>query len=40
MHKVLLCQLHEEVGIKLDVEVKVARGLLGRRNVQVQGLVE
>jgi len=40
MHEVLLCELHEEVGIELDVEVEVARGLLGRGNVQVQGLVE
>lgn len=40
MHEVLLCKLHEKVGIELDVEVEVTRGLFGRRNVQVQSLVE
>ena len=40
MGQVLLGELHEEVGVELDVEVEVADGGLGRLNVEVEGRVE
>jgi len=38
--KVLLGKLHEEVGIQSNVELEVARGLLGRGDVKVKCLVK
>lgn len=40
MHKVLLGKLHQEVGIKLNVEFKIAASLLGSSNMQVKGLIQ
>ena len=40
MNQILLCKLHQEVSIKLDVEVEVGHSGLGLLNVQVQGSVK
>ena len=40
VHQVLLSELHQEVGIQLDVEVQVGHSGLGLLNVQVQRCVE
>ena len=40
MDEILLGQLHQEISVELDVEVKVAGGGLGILNVKIQGEVK
>ena len=38
--KIFLGKFHKEVGVQLNVELEVSRGLLGGSDVEVQSLVK
>lgn len=40
MDKIFLGKFHKEVGVQLNVELEVSRGLLGGSDVEVQSLVK
>jgi hypothetical protein len=40
MNQVLLGELHQEVSVEFDIELKIARCLLRCCNVKIQGLVK
>ena len=40
MDKIFLGNFHKEVGVQLNVELEVSRGLLGGSDVEIQSLVK
>lgn len=40
MDKIFLGKFHKEVGVQLNVELEVSRGLLGGSDVEIQSLVK